>query len=370
VQNAVSHHHKNIGAGTGGTVEWSMDDAAAVFERVAAHTGDFYRNPTVIGAISYDGTITRNEAMRAAAGVQGHKMHLTIPRFGPQHIQPKFLIVPTHDDALLCPWMEPTTFEGRLAVMKIRIDDLDFPVPANWRMPASKAEQWEHARSPIPIDITAAIMRKSPPPAKVQISVFIDGLMKTDAAGAAAAATAAANTAAGKKATSGVVGKNDVPPAPTKAEQTAMEHVRWSGILVAMLAECAKPEKEILNQIAKNPVVPPASSAGADAGGGLDVSSAKVTVTRKCHTTLQEIKTPARSRFCTHAQCVDVGAVVQLAKRTNLWRCPNCLCAARPHDWYIDQEFQKILAASPPNVEEFFAVGPDPSGKFTYSVRR
>lgn len=343
--------------GGSGASEWCGEDAKAVFGEVEAAASVFYRNPKIIGAFTFDGCVTRNEAARAAAGFHGTKMHLSIPRFGPEYIQPKFFLVPTHDDSLIYPWMEQLPFDGRQVKMIVKVEDQEFPVPANWKIPASRQQQWAAARSPIPLDITAAIMKKSPPPQKVQVSIFIDGLMKSDAA---AAAGAAAGTA--KKV--GKMTEENAPRKPTREEEDAISDFAWSGVLVALVAECARPDRDLIADLQKNPVADIADVQAIDDAS----TTSKVTVSRKCAISMQDMKAPVRSRFCVHAQCADATSVVQLARRTFLWRCPHCLCSAMPIDWGVDTDFKAALEANPKSTE-FLAIGPDTKGKYKYEPR-
>lgn len=74
--------------------------------------------------------------------------------------------------------------------------------------------------------------------------------------------------------------------------------------------------------------------------------------------TFARIKTPIRSKQCTHISCFDAEVFVMMNEQTPAWNCPICSKTLPFDQLQVDGFFQSILAAVPSSVEEV-SVEPD-----------
>lgn len=94
-----------------------------------------------------------------------------------------------------------------------------------------------------------------------------------------------------------------------------------------------------------------------------DLSMTSLTVSLLCPLSMQRMKYPSRSIYCTHVQCFDVVSYLQINEFKPSWKCPVCRDKAPFENLVIDGMFKRILLEKNASNEIQFAA--DGSWKFS-----
>ena len=90
-----------------------------------------------------------------------------------------------------------------------------------------------------------------------------------------------------------------------------------------------------------------------------DVVTVQTKVGLCCPLSLARIRVPARARACSHVQCFDLAAFLEVNARSPKFLCPVCSRPAPFADLVVDSLFAAILAAVPSTRVREVALDPD-----------
>jgi len=76
----------------------------------------------------------------------------------------------------------------------------------------------------------------------------------------------------------------------------------------------------------------------------------------RCPLSFERVVIPTRGEGCMHLQCFGLGAYLEsnakMRALNNRWTCPVCSCVLRPQDLRIDGYVERVLAETPPYIDE------------------
>jgi len=90
-----------------------------------------------------------------------------------------------------------------------------------------------------------------------------------------------------------------------------------------------------------------------------DVACESISVSLQCPVGCIRMKTPVRTRQCTHFQCFDADPYLRMNEKKPTWNCPVCHRTAYFTELVVDEYFAEICKASKANEVDF-----EPSGSW------